>query len=481
MHVSILHISDLHRDAGNPIRNGPLLESLRNDHQRYAGGHDSGIRSPDLIVVSGDIVQGVQPGTKDAAASLGAQYEEAHEFLRGLTDAFVGGDPGRVVIVPGNHDVSACHMMESARRVPIAAGRKREIVTQLFSPNSRLRWSWSDLEPYEIFDEDKYAKRLECFADFYGKFYDGARSFSLDPCQQYDVFDFPEFNLVVVGFSSCFNNDILNRQGAIHPVSVSNAGAALRQPVRADCIRVAVWHHNTEGLPMQSDYMDPDMLQHLIDGGFSLGFHGHQHRPQFLDTRFKYGAERRITVISAGTLCGSASFRFARAYNVVELDTDAGSGRLHLREMHNDTLEFPIWAQRPLPPGSGDYLEFKFDPPPAPIMRASDATAALLRAEGLYDSGDYRGAADTLSALASRDEIARRLLVEALHKLGDTQGLIGLLDPPKSAAEAIVLMDALWNEGRRDRLRSLLDEMGLKTLDPSVGELRNKYLARLRA
>jgi hypothetical protein len=55
---------------------------------------------------------------------------------------------------------------------------------------------------------------------------------------------------------------------------------------------------------MQFDYMDPGILQNLIDSGFSLGFHGHQHRPQFLDTRFHYGADRRITVISAGTLCG---------------------------------------------------------------------------------------------------------------------------------------------------------------------------------
>ena len=370
--------------------------------------------------------------------------------------------------------------MESARLVPIAPGRKREIVTQLFSPNSRLRWSWSDFELYEIFDEDRYAERLACFADFYRKFYDGARSFSLEPSQQYDVFDFPEFNLVIVGFSSCFNNDILNKQGAIHPVSVANAGVALRQPARADRIRVAVWHHNTEGLPMQSDYMDPDMLQHLIDGGFSLGFHGHQHRPQFLDTRFKYGAARRITVISAGTLCGSASFRFARAYNIVELDTDAGTGRLHLREMQNDTLEFPIWARRPLPPESGDYLEFNFDPPPAPIMRVSDATSALLKAQRLFDAGNYRGAADSLRALAARDELARRLLVESLHELNDREGLIGLVDPPQSATEAIFLMDALWLEGRRDRLRSLLGEMDSGTLDPSVGELRNKYLARLK-
>lgn len=481
MNVNILQISDLHRDPVNPIRNAPLLESLENDRHRYVKA-DTAVRSPDLIFVTGDIIQGVKPGTANAGAALRAQYAEAHEFLGRLTDSFVGGDRSRVVIIPGNHDVSACHTMECAHRVDIAADRKRELVEQLFSPNSPLRWSWSDFELYEIIDQDKYARRLEAFADFYREFYGGDRSYDLDPSRQYDIFDFPAFDLVVAGFSSCFNNDILNKQGAINPACVANAGIVLRAPGLADRIRVAVWHHNTEGLPMQSDYMDADMLQHLIDGGFSLGFHGHQHRPQFLDTRFKYGSDRRITVISAGTLCGSASFRFGRAYNIIELDTDKRTGRLHLREMQNDKLDFPIWARRPLPPGSGDFLEFEYDPPPAPLARPDAATTTLLKAQALYDAGDYGAAADSVRPLAATDGIARRILVESLHELGNPTALIAVVDPPQSPTEAIYLMDALWAEGQRDRLRSLLAETAIAdSPDPSVAELRNKYRARLKS
>src|ERR1700704_2285578 len=103
---------------------------------------------------------------------------------------------------------------------------------------------------------------------------------------------------------------------------------------------------------MQFDYMDPGILQNLIDNGFSLGFHGHQHRPQFLDTRFRYGTNRKITVISAGTLCGGPSFPHGRAYNVVELDTDTRTGRLFVREMQNHNLSLPIWGRRALPPNT---------------------------------------------------------------------------------------------------------------------------------
>ena len=244
------------------------------------------------------------------------------------------------------------------KRIDIVSGSKKELVSQLFSPGSPLRWSWPDFELYEINNPAEYEKRFAAFAEFYSKFYGGNRSYSLDPAKQFDVFDFPDFSLTTVSFSSCFNNDILNKQGAIHPNCIADAGMRFREAELQNRIRIAVWHHSTEGLPARSDYMDPETLQNLIDRGFSLGFHGHQHRPQFLNTRFRYGSDRRITVISAGTLCGSASFRFGRAYNLVELDTATRSGRLHLREMLNANLQLPIWGPRSLPPTTGSSWSF---------------------------------------------------------------------------------------------------------------------------
>lgn len=116
--ISILHISDLHRERTSPIRNDALLNSLENDRERYSTTDDPMVRSPDIIVASGDIIYGVAPGTKDAAAKLEEQYREALDFLNDFAKRCVGGDKQRVVIVPDNHDVSACHFMESV------AGRK---------------------------------------------------------------------------------------------------------------------------------------------------------------------------------------------------------------------------------------------------------------------------------------------------------------------------------------------------------------------
>ncbi len=62
--------------------------------------------SPDLIIVSGDIIQGVRSDAPNPTAQLREQYQEALEFLSALTDRFVGGDRNRVIVVPGNHDRS---------------------------------------------------------------------------------------------------------------------------------------------------------------------------------------------------------------------------------------------------------------------------------------------------------------------------------------------------------------------------------------
>jgi predicted MPP superfamily phosphohydrolase len=298
MKLSVLHISDLHRDPDNPIRNDVLLDSLENDRRHYSAEEVPAVRSPDLIIVSGDIIQGIRPDARDPEKKLREQYQEALEFLGRLTDRFVEGDRGRVIVVPGNHDVSAYHFEKSLRRINILPERKRELVTQLFSPDSLLRWSWSGFELYEIADQALYAQRLAAFAEFYAAFYNGTRTYDLEASRQLDIFDFPKFDLIIAAFSSCYNNDLFNRQGAIHPACIAQAGTKLRHSSLKDRLRIAVWHHNAEGVPMKSDYMDPDLIQNLIDRGFSLGFHGHQHRPQFLDSRFRHGTDRRITVIT---------------------------------------------------------------------------------------------------------------------------------------------------------------------------------------
>lgn len=481
MKLSVLHISDLHRDPENPISNGVLIDSLARDRDRYTSTEVLGIETPNLLIVSGDIVQGVKHNTSDAEAKLRRQYDEALDFLNQLTELFLDGDKRFIVIVPGNHDVSDFHFRNSLRRIEIGPEIKSELIKELFTPESSLRWSWTEFTLHQIADAEMYRQRFDAFSDFYSRFYEGQRSYSIDPAKQFDIFDFPDWGITVVGFCSCYNNDLLNRQGTINPDCIAEAGRQLRAFLYQDRVRISVWHHNIEGPPLQVDYMDPDIVQNLIDGGYSLGFHGHQHKPQFLDTRFRHGPNRRITVISAGTLCGNGAFRFGRAYNLIELDIERKIGRLYIREMQNDNLRMPIWGPPSAPFSSTRHLDFEFDPPPKLFVDANHNTTLLTKAGQLYDKGEYREAVQLLLPIFTSEKLARPVILKCLTELSDWPKIIAIFDPPEGPGEAITLIEALWTENKREHLAKVLEmPMISKSTDPSLMEIRTKYVNRLK-
>ena len=479
MKVSILHISDLHRNLGSFVNNEALLSSLERDRDRYTLRDNPRIKSPDLIIVSGDIIQGVKFNGTDAEAMLQRQYEEALSFLNGLANSFVGGDKQRVIIVPGNHDVSNYYFRKSLAPIEIK-GDKKALAAELFKKRSTLRWSWEEFSLYEIADKDVYHRRFAAFTEFYNNFYEGKYNYSIEPEKQFNVFHLPDLGVVVTGFCSCYNNDLMNQQGDICPDCIVSAESQILKSLESqECIRIAVWHHNTEGLPFEINYMNSEVVQNLIDRGFSLGFHGHQHSPEFIDKRFLYGLDRHINVISAGTLCGNPAFNHRCAYNIVELDISSKKGWLHVRETRNSNSYLPIWEACAIPPNQSRYLKFDFDPPPKPSIKVNHHTALLSKAQKLHDQKKYRDAADILHTL--EDDLARHLLRSCLSNLNDVAGIIKSFDPPKNSAEAIVLLDALWKQKDKNRISEVLKlPLITKSTDPSIVEIRSKYTARLK-
>src|SRR6266404_2667224 len=120
MKLTILHISDLHRDPSNPISNSSLLDSLERDRDRYRNEKPP-IGEPDLIIVSGDVIYGIPEDSKEPDHELAQQYEQAEDFLVKLAKSFVKSNRARVIIVPGNHDVSLYHTMLSMKKLAFDA------------------------------------------------------------------------------------------------------------------------------------------------------------------------------------------------------------------------------------------------------------------------------------------------------------------------------------------------------------------------
>jgi hypothetical protein len=483
MQFSILHISDLHRDLKDELANGPLLESLVRDIERYKKQVPP-IFSPSLCVVSGDLIYGVSPRHSNPGAELDRQYAQAVEFLISLTDACFDGDRERIVLIPGNHDVSYPTVIASATRIdiPTNPADKKALTDELWASNTRLRWSWAELCFYRIHDLSLYEQRLAGFANAYNQFYSRKRSFSMQPEEQFDVFDYPGLGFAIAALNSCHRNDPLQRSGSFHPTALFSACNELKRAHRAGWLLAATWHHSVGGSPAQSDFLDHESMQYLIDSGVSLGFHGHQHTHDCVDERYRLGPDqRKITIVSASTLCaeqGNLRPGIPRGYNVVEVDTEKWSGRVHSRRMVNNTFNLPVWGPGQFTVTGTSYVDFELNRPLIERPLNLDRSLLLEQADELLTKKQWSEALAILKAIKD-DPHARPFLIAALIGLGDDSETVDVLWPPSSNAEIVMVGAAIFNLREPNRAKAFLqlDQVSHNT-DASVQEMKRRISMR---
>ena len=215
--LSLLHISDLHRTSGPRVRNAELLAAIASDSQRWTL---EGIRRPDLIVVSGDIVQGAGADDPDSDEIISGQYAEANDFLLGLAAEFVDADRSRVVLVPGNHDVGWKRSRDSMMPVTPCPP---DIAQSAIQPDSGVRWDWSVQRAFRIHDTDKYESRFEQFRRFQSTFYSGLDPSPLAIGQDLIFCNYEDLGVVIVGFPSWHGNDCFCDVGEIEMAKLAAA------------------------------------------------------------------------------------------------------------------------------------------------------------------------------------------------------------------------------------------------------------------
>ena len=148
--LTIAQFSDLHRSQNSPISNSALIDSLILDMDIYTG--EGLLSKPDLLVISGDIVQG-STNIEEASDIIKRQYNEALSFLNDLADKLFDGDKSRILIVPGNHDISWTESKNSMRKIEekdITDGNGaliKNIFKEAMKIDSNIKWSWTDTEP----------------------------------------------------------------------------------------------------------------------------------------------------------------------------------------------------------------------------------------------------------------------------------------------------------------------------------------------
>lgn len=449
---SILHITDLHRAKGDPISNSELLSALVSDRESYERENPS-IRRPDAIVVSGDVILGVGLNTPGFQDELAKQYDAAYEFLTKLTDRFLSGDRSKVVIVPGNHDIdwnAAFASMTPVDEEDVPTG----LLQALHEPGSPYRWDWKSRRLYRIEDQDAYRRRLAAFWSFFERFYCGTVGLlRVEAWSDANLYSLDDGRISVAAFSSCAGNDCFAFHGEIPREVVAQAHLDLKDlgPWR---LRIAVWHHDIEGPPHRSDYMDPDIVRGMIGRGFRLGLYGHQHRTQITPQHAYLPDEETMAVASAGSLCaghGELPTGARRGYSIIEVRDDYRGARVHVREMAFANLFSRATLQSF---GGRSFVDLEWTTPLDAAGRPEDPIGEKLAAvlgradDALHLLGDPAEALRLLRTIdAASDPFARRLMVEAARVKGDYLELADVIADPRTVEELVLKVGAQLSGG----------------------------------
>jgi hypothetical protein len=458
----ILHISDLHRARTDPITNSELISALVSDRDRYLR-EDPAIPAPSAIVVSGDIIQGVGLDHPSPDEALKEQYAAALAFLDELCRRFVGGDRSRVIIVPGNHDID--WNCARAAMTPVAAADKpRDLPRALYETDSLYRWNWETQQIYIISDTDRYRMRLGTFWQFFETFYQGASGLlQVSAWSDANLFSLDEGRIGVAAFNSCVGNDCFAFHGAIPKDVVARAHLDLQEkgPWR---LRVAVWHHNIEGPPYRSDYMDADIVRGMIGRGFRLGLYGHQHLPQVTPQHAQLPDRETMAVVSAGSLCAGTRelpTGARRGYSLVVVEDDYQHARVHVREMAVANL----FSRAHLSAfGGRSFADLEWTTPVdaggRPDDRDRDAPEIVIRAaeRELMELKNPLAAVTLLrTSEAANSPFGRQLLLEAADVASDWALVEELTSNPQSIGELLLGIDAVLKRKDFDEAESRLN------------------------
>ena len=210
------------------------------------------------------------------------------------------------------------------------------------------------------------------------------------------------------------------------------------------------------------------MIHRLIDFGFSVGLHGHQHYPGAAPFELHLPNLTSMAVVGAGSLAvgdGALPMGERRQFNIVEIDPDSKSITVHVRAMssagvftgsHRDDF------------GGNTFTKLRL--PLSPVRPTVTATQRLDEAMTAIAVGQYEQALELLTKIDPSHLIEKRQIEkEALEGLGLNERLIALLDPPQNASEVVRVVSLLLDARRFDEATERLQNMSA-LVDRAISE-----------
>lgn len=429
-----------------------------------------GIVKPEIIVVSGDIVEGSK--SDDGINIISAQYKEAACFLNKLVDYFLDGDKSRIVIVPGNHDY--CYKISKDSMSLSLEEKLKDDFKLLKEGNPAVRWSWDDRRFYHITDKDQYASRFDLFKAFYNDFFIGIRELPEQTEQNSYIVELPDYQIAFVCFNSCHRLDHLNPMGCICPDAITGSHDRLAYLKNMGYLLVGVWHHHVSGLPTENNYMDYRILDAMICEGIKIGLFGHQHMSMAVqEYRDITSKQSNILLVSSGSLYGNRNQLVTgvpRQYNIIELNQkdDVVQMRLHIRKDNSQYgYEIPQWILSPIGMKNLSCYEHELHVEKEKVEYIVTDIEAKVR-----NNGDYIEACKRLLECGLDNELVLRYFDSYVIKIDDKCALRELLWRPITMPQYMTALDTAVAAKDREWMANLL---AIEEFDsPFIRELKGQ-------
>ncbi len=465
-HYSILHISDLHKPENCNLNN--LFYSLQTDCEVYTG---EGICKPEIIVVSGDVVEGSKEA--DAESIIKSQYVDAGNFLAQLTDYFLEGDRSRVIIVPGNHDY--CYTASKNSMTLSVEEKLNEDYNRFKEGDHQVRWNWKERRYYHITNWERYAQRYDLFKAFYNDFYKGIREIPEQVDKDSYIVELPSYGIAFVCFNSCYRLDHLNPMGCICPDAISNAHERLVQLKNMGHLLVGVWHHHVSGLPVENNYMDYRILNAMMREDIKVGLFGHQHISTAVQEYSDITSKQSILLISSGSLYGNRYQLVTgvpRQYNVIELTFNKEDVTLELNVRKDNSqygYDIPQWIQQPI--GINSLYKYSHH------LRVEKSQIEYVIADidkTVKQTGDYGVGCRRLLEIGLDNDLALKFFDSYIPKVAERSLLKDFLQHPLTMVQYMTALDAAVSMRDVEWIRGLIfNEKFASESNPYINELRN--------
>ena len=436
---TILHISDLHKSKDDSYAD--LFESLRKDSESYV---QQGIKLPEIIVISGDIVEGAKDDDPKPDKTIKEQYKEAEEFLTSMCDFFLGGEKRRLIMVPGNHDLNRPY----SKNVMTPSMKDRKVDYQDYKAGDpSLRWSWDDFSFLTISDRERYEKRFNHYVEFYNDFYNGHRITSEDNALHGNVIDLPDYNISFLALNSCHNLDRYNDTGSIFTGAVSENGIRLGELERKGRLLCGVWHHHISGLPTEHNYLDYRILSTLMRYNIQIGLFGHQHKAKVVQQYHDVTEEKEMLLICSGCLYGRAkqlSPNTSRQYNLITVNMQDDNAEIEIRTRLDESegqFQYPSWGEGKPSNSKKSVIRktISLTKPDGSLTEYINEVDTKTRSKG-----DYKYGIKCLAALRNGHDIVERYIDDYLEKMKpeDVDFVLETIGEAKTDKQAMYMLGA---------------------------------------